>query len=233
LISCSYDGSIRGFDIHTQKSLELFVHPEEHAIGHFDFRENDLWFSTHYGSVGIVDPRSKHARFYEVSEKKLNTIHMNPINQSYFCTAGLDGFVRIFDVRKIDSLEPVMTWKHEKSVNSAYWSPNGNDIVSTSFDDTLGLWKDVLCKESHVTIRHNNNTGRWIQKFKAVWNPSSQTIMVGNMKRGIDLYDVHGRKAFQLTDDDRLTAIPAVNVFHLTIDMILSGNASGKMTIWK
>lgn len=191
-----------------------------------------IWFSTHGGQIGLFDPRSKsEPDYYDISPKKLNTIHFHK-NKLNFCTAGLDGLVRIFDARNLE--DTVSTFEHDKSVNSAYWDDFGEDILSTSFDDTLSIWKDALKTNTSVKIKHNNQTGRWIQKFKAVWNTTTEkTIMVGNMKRGIDLYDPHGRFIFQLNDPEKLTAIPAVNVFHPHVDMIVSGNASGKMTIWK
>jgi WD repeat-containing protein 76 len=233
LVSCSQDGTMRQFDCQALTSLELFVHPSKHAIGHFDYHETDLWYATHHGEVGLIDRRKKNSISYQISERKLNTMVFNPTNKDYFCTAGLDGIVRIFDVRNIKSLEPLKTFEHSKSCNSAFWSPDGKHIISTSFDDTLGLWKNVLGNEERLSIPHNNNTGRWIQKFKAVWNPRSDTIMVGNMKRAVDLFDIHGRRIVQLKDEELLTAIPAVNVFHPQFDLIVSGNASGKMTIWK
>jgi WD40 repeat protein len=237
IISCSQDGSMRLFDCEQQKSIEMFVHPSKHAIGHFDYRQEDLWYSTHYGEVGLIDLRKKTAQTYEASERKLNTLVFHPSRNEYFCTGGLDGIVRIFDVRKLSKsglCEPVQQFEHSKSCNSAFWSPDGKHILSTSFDDTLGLWKNALDGQvENLSIRHNNNTGRWIQKFKAVWNPQSETIMVGNMKRAVDLFDIHGRRILQLQDEELLTAIPAVNVFHPLTDMIISGNASGKMTVWK
>jgi WD40 repeat protein len=233
IISCSQDGSMRQFDCQALTSMEVFVHPSRHAIGHFDYHHDSIWYATHYGEVGLIDSRKKTSTSYQVSERKLNTLVFNPSERDYFCTAGLDGIVRVFDVRQIKSLEPVKVYEHSKSCNSAFWSPNGKHIVSTSFDDTLGVWKNVLGDEDRIAIPHNNATGRWIQKFKAVWNPTSETIMVGNMKRAVDLFDIHGRRILQLKDEELLTAIPAVNVFHPQLDMILCGNASGKMTIWK
>ena len=99
---------------------------------------------------------------YTASERKLNTISINPLRPEYLVTAGLDHVVRIFDSRMLkEEAEPLKEFVHGKSVNSAFWDPvYGLDILSTSFDDSLGLWKNALEQDSkHIAIRHNNNTG--------------------------------------------------------------------------
>lgn len=79
--------------------------------------------------------------------------------------------------------------------------------------------------------------GRWIQKFKAIWRPfldsSGQSVFcIGNMKRALDLYSGNDGAQIISLQDAGLTAIPAVNAFHPTIDMIISGNGSGRMCVW-
>ena len=234
LYSCSYDASIRCYDISTEKSEIVLQLENSPAIGHFDFEQHNIWFCTHAGQVGMKDTRSQDLEFYDVSEKKLNTIHINPTNSNLFCTAGLDGTVRIYDVRNLDQV--LKTFQHDKSVNSAYWNPQGTDIASCSFDDTIGIWKNANTEnDSHFAPYHNNRTGRWIQKFKAVWDPKdTNTIIVGNMKRGVDLFDsTKGELLHTLQDENLMTAIPAVNVCHPLLNVIACGNASGKMSIWK
>jgi hypothetical protein len=53
------------------------------------------------------------------------------------------------------------------------------------------------------------------------------------MKRGVDIIDgKKGKIVWTLEDGDKMTAIPAVNAFHPSIDAILSANASGKLGVW-
>ncbi|KAJ3306369.1 hypothetical protein HDV03_005336 [Kappamyces sp. JEL0829] len=240
----SYDGSVRVMDINKQKFEEVYVHPEEHALGLFDIHESSLWFCTHHGEIGQMDIRARResSAVYEASEKKLNTIHINPQTPHLLVTAGLDHIVRIFDARNLKTeAEPVKTFEHGKSVNSAFWDPvYGLDVLSLSFDDTIGVWKNAAGESSkHIAIRHNNNTGRWVQKFKACWRPfahdGQSVFAVGNMTRRVDIYGGKaGRELASLSDPERLTAIPAVNVFHPnpSVGMIISGNASGRMSVW-
>lgn len=73
-----------------------------------------------------------------------------------------------------------------------------------------------------------------MQKFKAVWkeNQNEQVICIGNMNRSVDVYGVNGMP-LAILSEPLLTAIPAVNAFHPSHAIIVSGNASGRMTVWK
>ncbi|KAI8895729.1 WD40-repeat-containing domain protein [Globomyces pollinis-pini] len=237
LFSCSVDGSIRKMDIVKGQFDEVYVHPDEVSINYFDLVKQGGWFSTSQGEIGQFDLRKRLGSLkatYLASSKKINTVHVNPRHEHLLCTAGLDGTVRIFDVRNLksseDLIDPLLSFQHSKSVNSAFWDPTGTDIISTSFDDTLNLWKSAHSDNSqHIKIRHNNNTGRWIQKFKAEWD--KQNILIGNMKRSVDIFNNQGDLESKL--EETVTAIPAVNVGHPTLPLILSGNGSGKMMLWK
>ncbi|KAI8905808.1 WD repeat-containing protein [Gorgonomyces haynaldii] len=223
LIMSSYDASIRQLDVNSSKIVQLYLHPDKDIITHFDCYEDTIWFSTGSGECGLLDKRAKKPEMYEFSEKKLNTIDLNPNDSNYLLVSGLDRTLKIFDIRKLKKTsEPVLEFEHQKSVNSAYWDPNGKHILSTSFDDTLGLFQNAMTDVKRVNIRHNNNT---------VWKPTEPVCCIGNMSRSVDLFDENG-EALGILQEERLTAIPAVNVFHPTLNIIVSGNASGRACVW-
>lgn len=49
--------------------------------------------------------------------------------------------------------------------------------------------------------------------------------------RCVDIYSADGVQLAQLTDD-RMTAVPAVSIFHPTQDWVAGGNASGKIVMF-
>ena len=55
--------------------------------------------------------------------------------------------------------------------------------------------------------------------------------MVGSMDRAVDVFSSSGKRIAALVDD-KLTSIPAINVFHNSRTIIASGNASGKVYVW-
>lgn len=38
-------------------------------------------------------------------------------------------------------------------------------------------------------MRHDNNTGRWVLPFRACWTAAGDGVVVGNMKRFVDVFD--------------------------------------------
>jgi WD40 repeat protein len=180
----SFDGSIKMLDLERQTFESVYESDDKDPIAWIDISGHSMWHCTHSGYVGHLDLRSNDCVLHVANSKKLNTVHINPINSNYFVTAGLDNFVNIFDIRNLKVEDGLLvqanSFKHGKSVNSAFWDPIfGNDIVSMSFDDTIGIWKNALdAKSSHIAIAHNNDTGRWVQKFKAYWRPYGMTLKV-------------------------------------------------------
>ncbi|GLI61161.1 hypothetical protein VaNZ11_003447 [Volvox africanus] len=99
--------------------------------------------------------------------------------------------------------KPLSELRHGKSCHAAYWAHDGSKrLLSTSFDDTLRVWSpsggggggagsgdddgDSLALE--LSIPHNNQTGRWITPFRAVWSATCDAVLVGNMHRGLDVF---------------------------------------------
>jgi WD repeat-containing protein 76 len=64
-------------------------------------------------------------------------------------------------------------------------SAGSQRIVSTSRDNTLRIWDAKKGLAPGPVMKHNNNTGRWISPFRAVWAPAADAIVVGNMGRQV------------------------------------------------
>ena len=58
-------------------------------------------------------------------------------------------------------------------------------VVSTSRDDTLRVWDARQDLSQLASMKHYNNTGRWVVPFRGVWGPASDTVIVGSMKRTV------------------------------------------------
>ena len=58
-------------------------------------------------------------------------------------------------------------------------------MLSTSRDDTLRIWDAKQDLNELVSMKHYNNTGRWVVPFRAVWGPASDTVICGSMKRTV------------------------------------------------
>jgi len=276
LLSASYDGSVRLFDIHKQEFSEIFATYDDsdefknklgydldegrnfwiqHAcIDHVNGDDDCLFISTSAGTVLHVDLRMKKKITFNkyLSEKKINTVSLHPNGQT-MVTAGLDRMVQIWDIRKFQTdkrqnsngkvSKPLSIQHVTKSVNSAFFSPSGRNLLCTTMANTIDIIKDAhlqtsVIKEPTFRIRHDNQTGRWLSTFMAKWHPAFEEediFVVGSMiqPRTMEFFDGNKGKLIRGVQGDALTAVVSRCCFHpSTKDIIaMGGNSSGRVTL--
>ncbi|WFD01068.1 hypothetical protein MYAM1_003829 [Malassezia yamatoensis] len=102
-------------------------------------------------------------------------------------------------------------------------------------DDTTESQVDNLL-DSPTTIRHNNQTGKWVTLFRACWHRNAQLephFSIGSMTRHVEIFGASGKLLASLYDPDRITAIPAVIAMHpISAGRIATGNGSGRCALW-
>lgn len=208
----SYDGLIDMIDIETFSKTQVYQ-----RIHHHDFTRRIYGFdyascSNTHGLVchgdGLVfnfDVREaypKDRKGYPLHDDKIFSIHFNPIYQNYVATCGVDRSIRIWDIRKLDPINnsPVTVLDEaRKGVTCAYFSPDGDKLLSTSLDNHLRVHIGAHCNNSPalISIPHNNHTGRWLSKLEAVWDPKNSDIFYcGSMQhpRQIECYAYNKNK---------------------------------------
>mmetsp|Transcript_13104 Transcript_13104/g.14046 ORF Transcript_13104/g.14046 Transcript_13104/m.14046 type:complete len:648 (+) Transcript_13104:66-2009(+) len=210
-----------------------------------------LFVSTSIGDVFHVDLRvggKQSITFHEsLSEKKVNTVSLHP-NGTTLAASGNDGTVRLFDIRKFhDSRGGLSTKKSPKSlciqtagrsINSSFFSPSGKKLLTTSFADRVDITEDAHLHKGGVTvkpthsIRHNNQTGRWLTTFQATWHPKMDIFCCGslNKPRCMEIFDAQGRLLRQVVGES-LTSVMSRTCFHPSTDKLImvGGNSSGRM----
>ena len=274
LLSSSYDGSVRLFDVNKQVFEEVFAtydtddqYKDKLGYGTDDgynswiqsmlidqrYESGKCFFlSTSEGGVMHIDLRSKgKVTFNQVlSERKINTVSLHP-NGHTMATAGLSAMVQTWDVRKIQSnsktstkLPKAIAWQHTgRSVNSAYFSPSGKHLLTTTQSNKLELLENAhessgLMKQAKTSIRHDNQTGRWLSTLMANWHPGTfsnrEMFVVGSMKkpRCIEIFDDKGELLREI-QGDALTAVASRCCFHPNSSklIIVGGNSSGRVTV--
>ncbi|KAI9728275.1 MAG: hypothetical protein M1834_007768 [Cirrosporium novae-zelandiae] len=261
LYTSSYDSSVRSLDLIASKVVEVYAPPssdEESPISGIEVHPsnpNIIYLTTLDGTFGQHDLRtsSNNTTLYQLSEKKIGGFSLHPKHEHLVSTASLDRFLKIWDLRKIsgknESRLPALAGEHESRLSVSHANFNATGQVATaSYDDTIkihdfakaGTWevghsltdKEMLPK---TTIRHNNQTGRWVTILRAQWqqHPSDgvQRFVIGNMNRFVDIYTKDGQQLAQLGGEG-ITAVPAVAQFHPTQDWVAGGTASGKLCLW-
>ncbi len=191
---------------------------------------------------------SKHHRFHSTHIHRL-THSLHP-DGNVMATAGLTGIVQLWDVRKIPTLssrekpKPISSQQAGgRSINSAYFSPSGRRLLTTTQSNKLEIFADAhLSKGDMMTpkrsVRHDNQTGRWLSTFTARWHgglsDDGEIFVVGSMSRPrcIEIYDRDGGLLREIRGD-ALTAVASRCCFHPDPNrlIVVGGNSSGRVTI--
>lgn len=218
-----------------------------------------LYFTSLSGAFGIHDTRTSSSsaptQLLQLSEKKIGGFSVHPFQPHLLATASLDRTVKLWDLRKMtgkgENRLPTLIAEHESklSVSHAAFNPAGQ-IATSSYDDTIKVYNlpsggaslnpghTIDAFEPSVIIPHNNQTGRWVTILRPHWQAlptdvggGAQRFCIGNMNRFVDVYAGTGEQLAQLGGDG-ITAVPAVAVFHESMDWVAGGTASGKLALW-
>lgn len=248
LISTSYDGSCRIFDINSQKSSVIFgVADDDSAYTTYHSQiDKDCFLVTQgrSGFVGLIDKRVSHLKptlnikVFEKASPKMVSVH--PTKSEYFVSPSSKGDCDIFDIRSGKKSASVMKLiGHTKAISSALFSPqNGNRVVTVSYDNKIRLFDTSDLKaqilKPYKNVAHNNQTGRWLTTFKAEWHPSRDDIFtVGSMNqpRQMDVFNDQGQQLAALKGED-LASVCSIVKLHPTQNIVVGGNSSGRVHVF-
>ncbi|KAH8645815.1 WD40-repeat-containing domain protein [Xylariales sp. PMI_506] len=264
VLSASYDSTIRCLDLQTQVSSALWQPSDEDedlSITCIDMSAEDknvVVFSTMSGTLGRFDRRAKPSEaktdFWSLSDNKIGGFSLHPRLPHLVATASLDRTLKIWDLRMIkgkgDNALPALLGEHTSrlSVSHASWGRAGH-LATSSYDDTVKIYdmsesaakwkpgKDIAEEDMEPThsIRHNNQTGRWVTILKPQWqlDPADgvEKFAIANMNRFVDIYGADGSQLAQL-EGEGITAVPAVAELHPTHNWVAGGTGSGKLCLW-
>ena len=175
------------------------------------------------------------------------TVDVHPLKPELFLVPSRNGDIALFDIRNSSVSKATDTMRryhsftgHSKALSSAFFSPvTGKSIVSVAYDDLVNVY-DVPDKGSDYptlpahSIRHNNQTGRWLTTFKAVWHPKRENIFfIGSMKqpRQIDVFSKRGKVLGVLTGES-LSSVNSIVQCHPNMDVVAGGNSSGRVFVF-
>lgn len=253
LYSTSYDGTIRCLDFGAGEAEDIsafdlfYANREEDDIfltmSHIAPGQSNMLVSDSGGRVTSLDLRTGDvAWMHTLHQKKINSVQVCPGQPHMFATASLDSTVCLWDQRKMGggktSSAKLATFQNARSMNSAHFSPNGSWLVTTGQDDKIKVYDVKKPTAPPVcSIYHNNQTGRWLTKFQAVFDPKNDDIIgIGSMNKGphgLDIYQVpSGAPLCRLNGGDVMTSIQSIVAFHPYINAVAGINSSGRCHVF-
>ncbi|KAM6553178.1 hypothetical protein CsatB_013940 [Cannabis sativa] len=235
--SC-YDGYIRLMDAEKEVFDLVYSSDDNKAIFSLSQRSNDakcVYFGEGYGNLSMWDERTGScATQWSLHGDRINSIDFNLQNPNFMATSCSDGTACIWDLRSINTDKPktLKTVTHKRAVYSAYFSPSGKCLATTSLDDTVRILDGANFEEASW-IPHNNQTGRWISQFKAIWGWDDSYIFIGNMKRGVDVISPSKGTTIVTLQSEHITAIPCRFDAHpYKIGMLAGATGGGQVYVW-
>ncbi|KAF4347548.1 hypothetical protein G4B88_012862 [Cannabis sativa] len=236
--SC-YDGYIRLMDAEKEVFDLVYSSDDNKAIFSLSQRSNDakcVYFGEGYGNLSMWDERTGGcATQWSLHGDRINSIDFNLQNPNFVATSCSDGTACIWDLRSINTDKPktLKTVTHKRAVYSAYFSPSGKCLATTSLDDTVRILDGDNFEEASW-IPHNNQTGRWISQFKAIWGWDDSYIFIGNMKRGVDVISPSKGTTIVTLQSEHITAIPCRFDAHpYKIGMLAGATGGGQLTAYE
>nr|XP_019935174.1 PREDICTED: WD repeat-containing protein 76 [Paralichthys olivaceus] len=245
LLSLSYDGSLRCMDI--EKAVFDDVYDIKDGLKTFDFMSHDcstLVVGDWYGDVAIIDrrtPGNSHESVHSLDPKSLRCVSVHPVQKHYFAVAE-NRIVSIYDSRCLKKTKCQAVSQlhgHSLSISSAYFSPHtGNRVLTTCMDNHIRIYDTSAMKTQSpllTKIRHDMQTGRWLSKLSAVWDPKQEEcFVVGSMlrPRRVQVFHESGQLQHTFMDDDNLNTVLSVTAFHPSRNALLGANSSGRLHVF-
>ena len=239
LLTSAYDGAVRVLDPQKGAFQETLYSEEDEFSACDQFADgNNALVCDNAGNLHQLDLRVGKftAPSLSIHEKKINTVHVDPGNQYRFATS-TNQLVSVWDVRKLKkNAKAIHNLAHAKSSQAAYWCPDGSGaLLTTCYDDALRVWKpDENSAKPAVVIKHNNQTGRWVLPFRAVWSAAGDGVLCGSMQRHVEIFDPASGKSFaKYSSPEHMTAIASRLACHPTLNYVAAGTASGRVHVYR
>lgn len=258
LVTTSYDGTSRVLDCGLSQWRMVYGEKEYLEAGGWTSchaqHSPDTWLISqgNTGTVVLVDTRvgwqspTSRMKCYDRLNPKSLSVH--PQQTSLFLTGTNKGGCYIFDLRTAGAsslMKPVSELSgHSRSLSSCVFSKvSGDQVATLASDDKLRLYDTSAASLSRpvippqCSVRHNNQTGRWLTPLRLAWHPVRPGLLAsGSMMRPrqIEVWDTRGgdlRMAAQLTGES-LGSVTSIVDIHPSRDVIVGGNSSGRCHVF-
>lgn len=191
-------------------------------------------------AAAAAAPRLPSTHTWPLHDRKIAQVEVHPLEPHLLVTASLDRTVRLWDVRGTRRVA-IAELPHDLAVTGATFSPGtGASLLTTSYDNRIRVFTTADVQTGNrikpvLSIRHNNQTGRWVTSFRATWLPWSDepAFVVGNMGRQLDVFSAVDGRPLAALASPLLGTIPAVTVAHPTEPVIAGGVASGRCYLFR
>lgn len=234
IFTSSMDGSVRLMDIEKETfSMVLSSEQQLYSINQCPQNINSVYIGEGAGILKFWDEREGKASLsWKVHGDRINSIDFNPKNDHVMVTSSTDRLCCLWDIRsmKKDFADPVKSLSHhEGAVHSAYFSPSGQCLATTSgVRGEIGILSGPNFEDQSM-LSHANWNCNLSSPFKAIWGSDDDYLFIGSKKRAINVISTIDKKVTSLKST-LMTSIPCKLAY---IDGYLAGaTTEGKVYLW-
>lgn len=237
VFTSSYDRFVKLMDVE-KESTNLVVCSSASesffSICHSPHDSSSLYIGEGAGKLKVWDVKGgKVSSFWGLHNGRINTIDFSPVNAHLMATSSSDGVACIWDVRFMNKDRPECLSRvgHERAVNSAYFSPSGSCLATTSDDDRVGILTGVNFGDQTM-ISHKNRGAKFVSSTRGIWGWSDSYVFVGNLESAIDVVSVVDKTTTAL-ESAHMSSTPQQLAAHpYKLGCLAAAIGGGKVFLW-
>lgn len=180
LFSASADMHLASWDLTSGTRIRRYIGHEEivNAMDISKRGEEILISGSDDGTIGIWDPRTKHAADYIETEFPITAVAISEAGNEIY-SGGIDNDIKVWDVRKKAMVYTMLG--HRDTVTTLKVSPDSQQLLSYSMDSTARTWdiRPFAPAERHIRTFDGAPLGLEKNLIRGSWDTSGKKIAVG------------------------------------------------------
>ncbi|XP_070561907.1 DNA damage-binding protein 2-like isoform X1 [Ptychodera flava] len=187
------------------------------------------------GNTVLLSRDGKELWKYRLHKQKVSHCEFNPQCDWLVVTSSVDKTVKLWDIRMVkDRKSALHVLEHQKPVNSAYFSPDSHQLLTTDQHNEIRIYQSPDWSRVKQTIAHPHRFFQHITPIKATWHPVCDLVVVGrypdenfpgyvkNEARTIDLFDANTGEIVCQLHDPKAPGLISLNKFNKSGDALAS-----------
>ncbi|EEY18198.1 WD repeat-containing protein [Verticillium alfalfae VaMs.102] len=200
LFSASADMHLASWDLDNGTRIRRYVGHEE-VINAMDIsRRGDevLISGSDDGSIGLWDPRTKHAADYIQTDFPVTAVAISEAGNEVY-SGGIDNDIKVWDLRKKAVVYSMLG--HQDTITSLRVSPDSQSLLSYAMDSTARTWdiRPFAPTERHIRTFDGASTGLEKNLVRASWDSAGKHVAVGSGDGTVTIWsNDSGKLAYKL-----------------------------------
>ncbi|KAF3359399.1 U5 small nuclear ribonucleoprotein 40 kDa protein like [Verticillium longisporum] len=200
LFSASADMHLASWDLDNGTRIRRYVGHEE-VINAMDIsRRGDevLISGSDDGSIGLWDPRTKHAADYIQTDFPVTAVAISEAGNEIY-SGGIDNDIKVWDLRKKAVVYSMLG--HQDTITSLRVSPDSQSLLSYAMDSTARTWDIRPFAPTERRIRTFDGASMGLEKnlVRASWDSAGKHVAVGSGDGTVTIWsNDSGKLAYKL-----------------------------------